>query len=617
MGRRPFLRRTVQAAVVALALLPAGCGFFSPTISVDRVGPEDVYTQLNRNALNSSQVSTATGTVLHRLGLKELEASDRWAALKALHAEAVREPIRENLFALAELAYHHGRKRDAPDAYLTAAVYAWLYLLGEEDPEPPNPYDRRFRWACDLYNSGLQRGFEKVDGECLDIGPSVRELPVGTLTIDLDTTGTHWTEEEYDRYVAGDEFLVEGLSLRMRDSGLGVPLIGLRADGTRGAVPATAFLRMHGGLAELEGGASATVELYSSYDAKMLAVKDNAIPLESDLSVELAYSLNDSPVWKFSLAGLFEGERAVRENKLHPMRALERGRVPVVFVHGTASNPAYWAEMFNTLLGDPVLRENMQFLFFQYASGNPISYSAYTLRKQLTEQLSALDPEGADEALQNAVLVGHSQGGLLVRMQICDGNIRWIEEVTGKPIEEFDLTEAQDELIRGAVDFRAVPQVTRAVFLSTPHRGSFMAAKWYTRWAAKFISLPGQLQGLMSNMVKESGPSLPPAMRERLPTALDNMDPSSPMLKRLSQAPISKDVSMHSIIAIGDADKDEPGAVVAADDGVVKYIAAWMPGVESELLVNDSHSCQENPLVIQEVRRILHAHLRALAGDGE
>jgi hypothetical protein len=617
MGRPPFLRGAIRAAVVTLTLLPAGCGFFSPTISVDRVGPEDVYTQLNRNALNSSEVSTATGTVLHRLGLKELEVADRWAALKALHAEAVREPIRENLFALAELAYLHGRKRDAPDAYLTAAVYAWLYLLGEEDPEPPNPYDRRFRWACDLYNSGLQRGFEKVDGEYLDIGPSVRELPVGTLTLDIDTTGTPWTEEEYDRYVPGDEFLLKGLSLRMRDSGLGVPLIGLRADGTRGAVPATAFLRMHGGLADLETGVAATVELYSSFDARKLTVEDDVVPLESDLSVELAYSLHDSPVWKFSLAGLFEGERAVKENKLHSMRALERGRIPVVFVHGTASNPAYWAEMFNTLLGDPKLREKMQFLFFQYASGNPISYSAYTLREQLTQQLTALDPEGVDEALQNVVLVGHSQGGLLVRMQVCDGNIRWIEDTTGKPIEEFNLTEAQDELIRGAVDFRAVPQVTRAVFVSTPHRGSFMAAKWYTRWAAKFISLPGQLQGLMSSLTKEGGPSLPKEMRERLPTALDNMNPSSSMLQRLSEAPISKDVSMHSIIAIGDADRDEPGAVVAADDGVVKYIAAWMPGVESELLVNDSHSCQENPLVIQEVRRILHAHLDSLEEGGE
>jgi hypothetical protein len=617
MGRPHLLRRAVRAAVVTLALLPAGCGFFSPTISVDRVGPEDVYTQLNRNALNSSEVSTATGTVLHRLGLKELEVADRWAALKALHAEAMREPIRENLFALAELAYLHGRKRDAPDAYLTAAVYAWLYLLGEEDPEPPNPYDRRFRWACDLYNSGLQRGFEKVDGEYLDIGPTVRVLPVGTLTIDIDTTGTPWTEDEYDRYVPGDEFLVKGLSLRMRDSGLGVPLIGLRADGTRGAVPATAFLRLHGGLADLEAGAAATVELYSSFDARKLAVEDDVVPLESDLSVELAYSLHDSPVWKFSLAGLFEGERAVKENKLHSMRALERGRIPVVFVHGTASNPAYWAEMFNTLLGDPELREKMQFLFFQYASGNPISFSSYTLREQLTQQLTALDPEGVDEALQNVVLVGHSQGGLLVRMQICDGNIRWIEDTTGKPIEEFDLTEAQDELIRGVVDFRAVPQVSRAVFISTPHRGSFMAAKWYTRWAAKFISLPGQVQGLMSNLVKESGPSLPAEMRTRLPTALDNMNPSSPMLQRLSQAPIPDDMSMHSIIAIGDADKDEPGAVVAADDGIVKYIAAWMPGVESELLVNDSHSCQENPLVIQEVRRILHAHLDSLEEDGE
>jgi hypothetical protein len=34
--------------------------------------------------------------------------------------------------------------------------------------------------------------------------------------------------------------------------------------------------------------------------------------------------------------------------------------------------------------------------------------------------------------------------------------------------------------------------------------------------------------------------------------------------------------------------------------------------VESELLVHASHSCQDNPVVIQEIRRILHEHLRQL-----
>jgi hypothetical protein len=44
-------------------------------------------------------------------------------------------------------------------------------------------------------------------------------------------------------------------------------------------------------------------------------------------------------------------------------------------------------------------------------------------------------------------------------------------------------------------------------------------------------------------------------------------------------------------------------------DGVVKYRSAHLDGVASELVVRHSgHSVQEQPLAIQEVRRILLEH---------
>ncbi len=46
------------------------------------------------------------------------------------------------------------------------------------------------------------------------------------------------------------------------------------------------------------------------------------------------------------------------------------------------------------------------------------------------------------------------------------------------------------------------------------------------------------------------------------------------------------------------------------DDGVVKYTSAHVDYVESEFLVRHGHSCQSHPLVIEEVRRILLAHLK-------
>jgi pimeloyl-ACP methyl ester carboxylesterase len=348
--------------------------------------------------------------------------------------------------------------------------------------------------------------------------------------------------------------------------------------------------------------------MHSAWDAQTVNVDGAKVPLESDISVALAYALNESPIWKLSLSGLFEGERAVKENRLLQIRVPQPGRIPVVFVHGTASNPAYWAEMFNTLLGDPRLRREMQFWFFQYTSGNPILYTAATLREQLAQQVATLDPEGKDPALQKMVLIGHSQGGLVVELLAMDGSFEWLKEVSGRPVEDFGFDEEQMALMRRAYEFDPSPFVSRMVFISTPHAGSFEAASWYTRLIAKMIAFPGDVQGLAGRLLKP-GLNLPPGLGDRIPTSLDNMNPDSPLLKILTRTPLATGVPFHSIIPIGDADPADPASLADADDGIVKYTSAHMDGAESELLVAGSHSCQSEPAAIQEVRRILHEHL--------
>ena len=86
------------------------------------------------------------------------------------------------------------------------------------------------------------------------------------------------------------------------------------------------------------------------------------------------------------------------------------------------------------------------------------------------------------------------------------------------------------------------------------------------------------------------------------------MKESNPFLRILVDAPLAPGVVAHSIIPIGDAD---PLAFEDADDGVVAYRSAHIEGVESELRIPASHSCQSDPRAIAEVGRILLEHLRA------
>jgi hypothetical protein len=264
--------------------------------------------------------------------------------------------------------------------------------------------------------------------------------------------------------------------------------------------------------------------------------------------------------------------------------------------------------MFNMLQVDPEIRQRMQFWFFLYATGNPIAVSAARLRASLQDALATLDPEGTDDALRHMVVVGHSQGGLLTKLTAVDGDLSWLEEIVGTSFEDLDLSEEQQRLIRSALDFDPLPFVQRVIFLSTPHRGSFLADRRFARFINKLIALPGELTSFTDALLRNEA-KLPKDLEARIPTSLDNMKASNPFLQILARAPIAPGVEAHSIIAIKDADPAHPEE---ADDGVVEYESAHLEGVESEFLVGSGHSCQSNPRAIREVRRILLQHLAGL-----
>ena len=432
--------RGAPAAVRGLALLltslgSSGCFIFDQArVGVDRVGPEVVDRELNEHALTGRIPSASTREVLHYFHLVERFDEEPEAALVELHRAIVAAPERGFLHAIAELCYLRGKELRSREHFLAAAVYAYLYLLGEPELEPANPYDRRFRWACDLYNRGLREAL--VDSEADDVRPRAghTQMPIGSLDVSVECSAP-FDDPGYS-FLPADDYSVWGLSLRLRDSGLGMPLVAKRAG--QGAedplalfqrsttfAPVTAFLRVHGGLGDMEQGLAATLELHSTFASSEVLVGERAVPLESDFSTALALALDRSKLWGFSSRGFFQGDETADEGRLFIGRPYQPGLVPVVFVHGTASNPAHWAEMFNLLQSDPEIRGRTQFWFFRYATGLPIAYSASLLRDKLRALVATLDPEGRDPALQRMVLVGHSQGGLLIKLMAVDGDSAW------------------------------------------------------------------------------------------------------------------------------------------------------------------------------------------------
>jgi pimeloyl-ACP methyl ester carboxylesterase len=613
----------LNACLAVVLLTLAGC--VTP-IGADKVSARQAYKHLHQNALNSSRCSAETVKVLHRYDLDEAFEKDPDATLEKLQTIACTDDRRDLLYALSELNYQNAERqrrsvkpgvpRLARNSYFASAIYAYLYLFGEANQPPPSPFDIRVRVAGDLYNWGLAQGLIVNTNALVEMDGGPRQTPPGLVEVQFTQPGFPWDLDLIKAFYSADEFIVRGLSTRNRDSGLGAPLIAvtdkfgkfqeqLRA-------PATVFLRVSGNVRDWSAGKlTATLELYSVFDATDVKVNGQTVPLQTDTTAPIAQGLNNSPIWSLGLAQFFS---AGLQNKtgIRRMQPYIPGRIPVVFVHGTASSPVWWAEMWNTLRADPVIRERYQFWMFNYASGNPITYTAGILRNDLTDTAKELDPDGKDAALQHMVVIGHSQGGLLAKLTATDTGDKLWRLVSQTNIDELNVDVPMRELLRSNFFFKPLPCVSRVVFIATPHRGSYQNTKFVQRFLTRFMEFPSDLMDASASLLKlKDTIKLPPSVRNGIPSSLAGMDTDNPFMLALADIPVAPGIKCNSIIAIKGDDQPPNGA-----DGVVKYTSAHVDYAESEFIVRSGHSCQGNPLTIEEVRRILLENLGKAAPTG-
>lgn len=622
-------------AVLATALL-AGC--VNMPIGADRMPVSEVYNQVEKSALGTHGLSASTTAWLNRYDLKTLAKEDPLAALGRLHAKALETDERGLLFALSELSYQIARQirepsqagmapgrrgrettnlkpvdttRDARDYFLGASVYAYLFLFGEAKGDKPDAFDRRYRLACDLYNAGLGQALTepKDTRAVVRCEGGVRRLPFGQIELSLDASRFRLPPESVEEFLMADQFSVRGVSVRNRKAGVGAPLIAVGREnaglGLRLASPGTVFLRPSNSLhAVADGHAAGTLELFTTFDTTTVTINGEPTPLEADFTASSAYVLNQPYAWKSGRLQ-FLSPTSAPKSQLIMSEPYRPGCVPLVLVHGTFSSPVWWAEMINTLKADPVLRSRYQIWLYLYGSSQPILISADQLRSELTATVGRLDPEGKDPALQQMVVVGHSQGGLLTKLTATDtGSALW-NQFSKKSPEELNMTEAQRETIQRLAFCKPLPFVKSVVFIATPHRGSYQSSNFVRNIVRKLISLPmDTLHATNDILTGVQGIDTPGIISGVIPNSLDGMSPKNPVMLALAEIPVAPGIDAHSIIAV-----NTRGDLANSNDGVVAYASSHVDYVQSEFVVQGFHSCQSLPPTIEEVRRILMEHL--------
>lgn len=596
---------------LALGITVTGC---ASSVGVKRLSARDAHNTLTSNALSTGDLSEATQVTLRRHNLTEQFDTAPEAALAKLRADMLSAgPTNDDLFALTEMSFFHAEQSHKRQYYLAAAVYAFAFLFPEDVQREPPAMDPRYRWACDIYDRAVTEGFRQLKGDNMDPRAGRYELPFGTLDVSFDTAELTWGTRQLKDFVPVGELEVHGLRNRYRSPGIGAPLAAATEipAGTESTnelvgpfvrVPMTAVLLLERPRQQLSNSElHATLRLFDATSVETVKIGKQTVPLEIDRTAPIATTLAASQMLDNELTNfLGKAVGATRQGRLSAREPFRRGRIPVVFVHGTNSSPARWADMVNDLEADDWVRQRYQFWFFSYDSGAPIAYSSMLLRNALRAAVKQFDPDGTDECLKHMVVMGHSQGGLLTKMMVINSEDRFWRNASDTPLDQLKMSEPTRALVRDAMFVEPLPFVDRVIFVATPQRGSYLAGpQIIRRLAQKLVSMPSTLVQTGADVFSKDDVK-PYLKQQTFPTAIDNMSPSHPFILTIQEIPLAPGVHAHSIIAVdGDVPKEGGG------DGVVKYASAHVDGVESERVVNSPHSCQSNPETIDEVRRIL------------
>jgi pimeloyl-ACP methyl ester carboxylesterase len=275
----------------------------------------------------------------------------------------------------------------------------------------------------------------------------------------------------------------------------------------------------------------------------------------------------------------------------------------VIFVHGLLSSAYAWENVASSLSDDPEIRRRYQFWVFSYSTGNPIAYSALLLRQDLAYAEDTYH-------FKQAVLIGHSMGGILSRLQVTNsGRVLW-NGVFGPKADLIYASQPANSTIKRALLFSANPIVKRVVFIATPHRGSSLSTGAIGALGIRLIRLPAKLLNAVPRAVFAALPTNSDPRKFRPPTSIAGLSPKNPLLIALNKLPIN---APHNSI-IGDRGR---GDTPKSSDGVVPYWSSHLDSAQSELIVPTGHGAMEHPKAVQEIRRILLQQLGVLKAKGQ
>lgn len=626
------------------AALLAGCA----GVTVGSISPAEYLAQRRGDVLTTGRLSTSAQEVLRVIGSDaDLCRKDGQACRNAL-ADSPGLSDEQRLSALSEVwlqvalaSEKHGGATDAAaiEAWFETARHAYAYLFFTARKPRDRAFEDRQTQVRDYYNYAVQQAITGLyDGVRRNGSRAVAQpaMPkVGDWRIETDVSNLRLPSDTPlpDELIPAASLTFSGLRNTYRRDGFGAELVAASDRRTDDEPPTpradladrqhprppyrempfpavTALLLFDGAnLGDVLRTRTLRIAAYDPYRTANVQLAGQEVPLAANFTSGYGLWLARSDFALQALRSLFGGREGLTQPRIYLMQPYDPNRRTVIMLHGLASSPEAWINVANEVLGDETLRRRYQIWQVYYPTNAPLPLNNFAIREAVTQTLAHFDPSGKAPASNDITLIGHSMGGVLSRLMVSSSEDKlWDALLASYPMQGAQQRRMEEKLAP-YLRFEPLPQVSDAIFIASPHRGTDFANNRISRWVANLITLPVAMLGQLGDISRELI-RIAPARQDqgtlRIPNSIDNLSDRDPFVRLSSGLPMNPRVRFHSIIG-----NDTPGVAQAlSSDGIVPYASAHLDGAASELVIPSAHSVQENPLAILEIRRILREQLR-------
>ncbi len=401
----------------------------------------------------------------------------------------------------------------------------------------------------------------------------------------------------FQKILVADRVDKKGMRDNVIRAGLGGPTVGIRHSSGVGTAPprleplkgiratVTAVLDF-----DRSGSGAVRLRLLDPTKIDQVVLNGKSYPLAADYTAAEASYGRINEIW-IGFMNMIRGEHMRGSAGLLLLQPYDPEKIPVIFVHGLLSSAYAWRNVANSLSVDPEIRRRYQFWVFSYSTGNPIAYSALLLRQDLAYAEQTYH-------FNQVILIGHSMGGILSRLQVTNtGRVLW-DGIFGPKADRVYASQPQDSVLKQALIFSANPEVKRVIFVATPHRGSTLSTGSIGALGMRLIRLPLKVvnaipRAAIAALTPDNDPK-----KFRAPNSIAGLSPKNPLLLALDKLPLQ---APHNSI-IGDRGR---GDTPNSSDGVVPYWSSHLNTAQSELIVPTDHGAMNHPRAVEEMRQIL------------